>query len=408
MLRFIRKHWGLCLLLAAISLLLLSAGWYAIYSYVYRQGGPAKGPPLNLSFPGEIVSSLRKRRSAKYARGVADALTELLKFNRKLEELGEKYPDDAEIQLGLSLLLRNSGRGAHATGFFTEDHRKALPDKFPENRPIWAHVTNSVHLSGAPEQSHLLKCLHELRRRIDTARGQDLTQFKLHPAGLLYHQFKNGGKGVRIDKGEKGKATITVTDFDLAGGQLKEWIDQRTGDETAKVLAVLDRGGAVDPDNALYNYLKARYYFSLDDSDKSIEQIEEGVRKKYLSNYLDELSKAMRRVLGEVEFPMNKLRYLDRHIDNAYSLCEGIHRRYLADLADSCEDRGDYAGAEKIYELTIGMAGQITEDPIPALSLADNGEHLEKWAKRRIKKLRKKMQNPENLSGPAEPITGGP
>ena len=413
-----RKHRTLWLILVISVLTLLASAFYGVYcgkiSYRGRRGRSGRFSLPDLSFFKHPLSELKNRRSRKFAVGIGETERRLLSFYPQLQELGQNHPDDVEIQLGLALLHRtgknlargysfaqNSGRRApkEPPKLFSDDRFFELPKKFGKNRAAWALVANSFQKHYAPTLAKLIECRHELKSLSIVAERQRADHAKPHERSVFYRHFSKGGEGVEVEKDDQGKLIVTVTDFDLADKQLTEWIRERTGAEVAAVAAMLDKGHAIDPDNALYDYLKANLYLDVGENEKAFRQIKEALTKKYWSNYPDELGKARQRVLREVEFPSSKMRFLDRYPDNSYNLARSFIRK-SAPLAVDHKNQGNPAKAKRIFELMLRMGKQVKESPMPFMVGPDQIRDIQDWAKHSIDKLEKEMptQTPDSRS----------
>lgn len=310
-----------------------------------------------------------------------DAEEEISEFLPRLEALGDEYPDDAEIQLGLGFLYGEYGD----TRVFSDiDQYEKVLTIDPNNKTAWAMKVDLLCTYYTAKRRDLLD---QLEGMIANARKRNVEELKLYKDSELYRWFK-----------EEGKGTAVIKDFERAVQQLREKLDEKA----PAVLATLNKGQSKDPENAFYNYLKAHLYFELDEKEKALKEIEEGAAKKYFSSYVEEISNAKVRVLEEAKFPQPH-RDLIVSIRSPFEdfLIQGIWKRGLADLGKSYEAQGAFKKSEKVYRLAIKMAEQSQRESIyRPLGLDVMGHNC-------IEELQKKMLDQAPLEIGKYAVMGG-
>ena len=298
-------------------------------------------------------------------------------FLPKFKALGQKYPNDVEIRLGLAYVydLQHLPITPSSPPTPEQIYEKILVLD-PNNRPALAFLTMRLCFDYIGKRKNAIEDLERRRELTKTVKLDN----RWGDSFLEEHWFKDGDKGItiKIDTNqwiyhdeygdhctiEKGKGhphtIITITDPDLAAGQLRENFDKRA----PAVIETIEKNQNKDPDNALYNYLKARIYLALEKNDYALEEIEKGIAKKYLTDYQDSGRLAALRVLNEIDFPEPyKISLLSGRYLSDMELVSCIWRENLADLAKSYESQGNFESAEKIYNFYIEMAKQCENAP---------------------------------------------
>ena len=343
-----------------------------------------------LALAGQATGSVVAGDTNDYELSLA-AKEKVCEFYPIVKTLGEEHPNNVEIQMGIVFLY---GRGGtrKIPGYSRDDQIEIVLAIDPDNRPAWALKTKRICTGYTSRRNFLLDHLED---KIDNARERTAGEMWIREDSPLYKYLKEKGSREETSgagKGMRKSAVINEEDFELAVQHLQEKLDE----EIPAVLAMLNEGQSIDPDNALYNYLRAHLYFELDEKDKAISQIEKAVVKKYLNNYSVEKNEAIARVLWEVDFPQ-------LYTDSILEVYTPFLGNYLAsactnglrELVKKYEAQEDFESAEKIYKLMIGMAKQVKEEPVP-FSWASEGNiqrarFIEEQANLRIEELHKRM-----------------
>ena len=308
-----------------------------------------------------------------------EAEIKLREFLPKLYSIGNKHPNDTEIQLGLGVIY--SRYGLEGISQKIEEQWQKVLRIDPNNKTAWAiSVTKFCRMKTA-RKTNLLEWIE---RGIDNAKKRGVNEMIVRRSGNpLYPIFK-----------EEETETIVISDFDAARKQLCEKLDE----ELSLAIAEINQGEKRDPDNALYNYLKAHVHFELGQKEVALKEIGNAVRKKYLKTYFTETRSATAKVLQEVGFP----NYLRAHIEDVYSpfgdfLRNKIWKKQMAPLSETYAKQGDVQHALDISVLVLGIAKQIREEPLPYPSFFNQSfsQGLQKWAQERNKELSQKITKPE-------------
>lgn len=339
-------------------------------------------------YTGQLFAGIQT--DEEFADALRAAEEKFSEFIPELKILRNEYPDNTEIQLGLAFFCNAAD---WFIGFLLEEQCEKVLAIDPNNRPAWSMKAKTLCRGYTAKRNSLMD---QLEGMIDNTRKQNLEELKIMPYSRLHSWFKG-----------KGKKTVVIRDFDLAVEQLRQKFDR----EVPRVLAALNEGQSIDPDNALYNYLKAHLYFELDEKDKAIKEIEKAVAKKHVNNYFKETRSAAARVLLEINFPEYQREFiLDRHIVFADFLHSKIWKEGLAKLAKDYEAEGNLKNAKKIDELIINMAKQIREEPLPYSSYFNQSvsQNLEGRANRHIQQLHEKMATQLQQPALEQPVVEEP
>lgn len=286
----------------------------------------------------------------------------LSEFLPRLQVLGEKHLDDVEIQLGLAFLY---SRPEVPHVYSREDQIEKVLMINADTHAAWALKAKLLCFQYTAKRRELIDRMHAMIKNSKI----NARELKIMPYSQLYPWLK-----------ELGTGTIVINDFDGALKLLREKLDS----EMLPVLVVLKNGEQKNPENALYNYLKAHLYFELGEENKAIREIENAVVKKHINNYVIEEHKATARVLREVGFPENQLSFIVKRITLfADAFRATVWERGLVPLAENYESQGAIEDAGKIYKLTLRIAEQIRDEPLPYPSgyNEDFSNSLEKWAR---------------------------
>jgi len=308
-----------------------------------------------------------------YAGKLLDAEKKFSEFLPKLQALGGKHSSDIEIQLGLASLYSSYGPPINYSS--QEQYQRVLAI-VPNNKVALANSARLICRSFTAKRKSLLE---ELEGVINNAKERGVKELTVPRYSQLYQRFEGKDKNRDVFK-----------DFYTPVRLLQVKIDQ----ELPVVLAILNNAENKDPNNALYNYLRADLYFELGNKDKAISEVKIAVVKPYWNNYSIEVSNAVRKVLQEVEFPEVQRSVIeDSHPVHSDFLRGKIWKSQLEPLGNFYDAQGDLKKAEEMYILVVGMAKQIKEEPIP-YDFGTNqriGQILENKALQHIEELHKKM-----------------
>jgi hypothetical protein len=309
----------------------------------------------------------------KHVPSILEAERQFVDFLPQLEDLGDRYPNEVEIQLGLASVYENC-RPPDGSSVIEQYDRVLSLD--PKNRAAYTAKARLICVLYTAKRRDFLE---ELEGVIANAKRRNRTELVIPKYSRLYKWFRN--------KGDEGLVHIG---FDVALQQLTQKFDQ----EIPTVLSVLRLGQQIDPQNALYDYLRAHLYLELGDKGKGLREIQNGAAKQYWNNYPEETSKARSRVAEEAGLP--------KEVTDFVEYCQPIRADFLRGqiwedgivaFANTYEAQGDFENAESMYILTIRLAKQIKEEPVPYSAQYNKrlGETLENWAHERLEQLHDKM-----------------
>ena len=180
---------------------------------------------------------------------------------------------------------------------------------------------------------------------------------------------------------------LVISDFDATRKELDEKLDKELA---ADAFDIINQGQQHDPDNALYDYLRACVYLELGDSTATLSAIRKASKKKTLNTYFTETRSAVSQVLELAEFPQE----LQSHITDVYvpvgNIIRGkLWKKGLESMSREYEEQNKITEAAEILQLTRRMAKHIREEPLPYASSYNTGmaQSMEKRADQREKKI---------------------
>jgi len=302
---------------------------------------------------GQLLASLQLPKVFR------EAEEKLAEFMPKIDAIEKNKANDVEIQLGIALLDDlpfNKKRKARKTRY-----EKVLRIN-PENELVWAVQTKRLCLGYTALRRTRIE---DLKRMIDNAKKRNVNEIKVpwYSTSILEY-FNEKDKGVIKGKARgsgkiEGTNPIIITDLDLAPKTLLEKLDK----EATVVLKELNKAEAMHPENALYNYLKAHFYFEISEQDKALEEVEKAIGKPYLNNYSNESSAAKERLLSEIDFPEPHRALITGYQVSFTDFIENrIWEEHMVDIAEDHEKNGDLKKAQKMYEIGNKMASQEEKD----------------------------------------------
>jgi len=289
-----------------------------------------------------------ENKTENYTQRMSIAEEKLRQFLPKLRFLEDKYPNDVEIQLGLGIIYDDYATSPDFTAKSEEQYNKVLKID-PNNRPTRTIIARRLYGQSMSMHKGGLATLESL---IHMAKKENKKEIRMHKDGRLLKWSEREGPNVMV-----------FTDFNNALEQFRRKCNEKLEKELPFILAELNKGERIDPQNALYNYLRALIYFELGENEKALRQIEEGLTKKYLNNYGIEINKARARVLRESDFPQPHRSLIE---DDCIVLAYGhMVAQKIDNLAKAYREQGSLKDAEKMYNLMIRIAEQAREEPVP-------------------------------------------
>jgi tetratricopeptide (TPR) repeat protein len=292
----------------------------------------------------------------------------LEKYSARISALGNKSPNDLEIQEGLLFLY-----------WFSDDIRYSEEEQWkkilaidPNNCVAWTKEAQRACYDYSGKHENLLDLLSWL---ITDAKKRNVERIEF----ILGEWFA-----------DEGIEYIEKEQFDSAVEHMKAKLVIKAQEP----LRIISKGESNDPENAIYNYYRAHIYLLLGRREDALKEIERGVAKKYLSTYQDRTSRAAEKILKKVWFPQPHRHFItnDRwpfmdflagHIWQGKDY--GIRWLGLSGIAEEYGQQGNFQMAEKIYQLTIAMTKQAQPDQ-------HEPTVLDKTAQKRLDQLHQKMQ----------------
>jgi len=155
--------------------------------------------------------------------------------------------------------------------------------------------------------------------------------------------------------------TRTEEDRKILAQEQKEAIleHKKEADITlTNVMAMLVEAEQTDPQNALFNYLRAGMFNCHGKVEEALEEIEKGLKKNTFTLYLEDRLKARRRVLEAVEYPWPEAGYMQALRSIEYSSEVSYLREIL--ITEGKKTEGNDPGrAEHLYEMMLSVAEQM-------------------------------------------------
>ncbi|MCF7954889.1 MAG: hypothetical protein K9M75_03710 [Phycisphaerae bacterium] len=270
----------------------------------------------------------------------------------ELQKLSQAHPDDLEIQIGIANLIRGNRLGVQGINWEREQFEKILvidPDNLYANA-VLARI-RACNYAGK------LSLLSSLERMIDNTKQRGVDKLRLTSTRQFSGYLNDYAQEIKPTHGKKGHfAPYFVIDFDVARKVLREKLHA----ESVPVLKMLDETEVKDPDNAIYDYLRARIYYELGNIEAALAAMEKGSQKKYLEQYIKQAELAERRVLDEIDFPQNMRVYVSGARVQFISVIGDIWekdssrlnlKKGLGDIAAEYESQGNLKKADKVYKV---------------------------------------------------------
>ena len=273
------------------------------------------------------------------------------KYASRIEAVGKKYPEDVEIQEGLFFLY-----GPHQLGdikYSREKQCEKILALDPNNRVVWAKKAMDAYYSY---RSGLKGNIGHLKWVLSNAEKQNADGIKIDD---LQPDLRDLCEELGIEYVAKEDYTVFT-----------ERIRKELTNKISVPFEIVDKAELNDPENALYNYLKAHIYLIVGENESCIREIERGTAKKDLTIYQNETRRAASKVLKKVHFPQPHRYYITKggifFQEFIYDMWKPypVERYYyknrigLTYLCRGYEANKEYEEAEKIYELLQKVALQ--------------------------------------------------
>jgi hypothetical protein len=150
---------------------------------------------------------------------------------------------------------------------------------------------------------------------------------------------------------------VVIRDFNEAKSRLIEKLDS----DLPAVLSVLAKGKALDPNNAVYDYLEASLDFDLGKDEAAMLEMEQGANKPRLESYLPQMISARRKALQAAGFPDKDREVLEKRGQEGV-LFVGDDKIFK--IAEEYEAKHDSANATKVYQIMLKAAEQLRREPV--------------------------------------------
>ena len=151
----------------------------------------------------------------------------------------------------------------------------------PQDKAIRAGLAEDTVIHFIGWRAGLLVDLEGLRGA--AVRG-NIIDIEVPPYAELHEVMKEGAQ-----------QRIMIRDFNEARSKLKAKMDR----DLPSILAVLEQGRKLDPQNAYYDYLEAELHFWCDRDAEGLARAKDGSGKPQLNYYHREVKQAVQRVLKE-------------------------------------------------------------------------------------------------------------
>jgi hypothetical protein len=283
----------------------------------------------------------------------------------EMEVLENKYANDVEIQMGLAILYKRNHTGSANWIEKIEGQWEKVISLDPGNKIALATITtNNTQFYTARFSARL----DDLEGMIESAKNRDANyitiQKEIRYAPMVDSNF------VQMDFqsplyqyfSEGNNEDIVIRDFEAARKGLKEKLKS----ELAKSIEIISTAEKSDPNNALYNYLKAQVFFEMRQNESGLEQVRIATQKQYLKTYLPEMRQAVSKVLDALNFP-EQFRSI---IDSEYApfgqiITANILRKGLEPIIAQCKEQGQSERIKEIINMVSIIEEQIRQEPLP-------------------------------------------
>lgn len=291
-----------------------------------------------------------------------------------LQKLSQDHPDDVEIVTGIANLIRGNRHSLGSLEAFSvgEQYERILASD-PDNKLANAALAR-MRTSRYVRKTSLLK---KLADKIDNAKGRGLERLRLEINSDFAEYLKEHAEEIKRTPQPGrvigGPSVYLLIDFDIA----REVLHEKLEAEATPVLEMLDDTEAKDPNNAIYDYLRARVHLQLGNNDAALAEIKKATQKENVKQYVHEAEQAERRVLDEIDFPQSLRKYISgvrpsfgAYIYDIWKKDDSITapQKGLSDIAAEYEDQGSFEKAEAIYRQLIKAGEQCILEQYEAQS----------------------------------------
>ena len=306
----------------------------------------------------------------------------------KIELLENQYANDPDFLIGSALLYSKYGNSEVVVEKSDQQWERIFSFD-PNNKVALAITVKDVQFY--PERLSLI--YDELIRRINSAKAREFGSITIR------YQINYGPNKIVEKNGEKilqpaqtsqsrlykyfsqgNNKDIVISDFESAEVKLKAKLNL----ELAESLDIIDNAEKRDPDNALYNYLKAHIYFKLGNNDFGLNQIKLGTQKEYLKTYYPQIIQSVSKVLDLINYPESLRQYISaRYSSTAQLIRSMLLTDDLEPLINEFYEQKKVEPIKEIINMVSLIKEQIHEEPMPTEVMQQAySEIIENWIKK--------------------------
>jgi hypothetical protein len=306
----------------------------------------------------------------------------------RLRSLEAAESNDAEIQLGLAILYRRYDSSTGLSEMGKAQCNRVL-ELDPNSKAAWEIRTTDTIGYALRVQRDLVDSLERL---IDNAERNGRSQVYIRTGRAINDPNRDRPWHSPLSDlfGDKSGNSVKIEgrDYDQARAKVRQQADY----ELSQALNGAEEAERHDPQNALYNYLKAELYFELRQPASAVQELQAAVRKPFVRRYVEEKEKAITKVLHASDAPPALRSHIEPRRPFGSYMELLIWEPYLKPLVTEMEDGGKFDQAKEVCDLATGIAKQIREEPLPYDSAYNKqvSTQIEQWATKRLAALDKR------------------
>jgi hypothetical protein len=314
-------------------------------------------------------------------RRVKAAQAEIYSRWPEMERLEKEYATDVEIQMGLAILYKRNHTGSASWTEKIEEQWKKVISLDPGNKTALATITtNNTQFYTARFSARL----DDLEMKIEGAikRGDEYITIQKE---IRYAPIIINSKTVQTDFqvplyqyfSSGDNKDIVISDFEAARKELKEKLTI----ELAESIETISTAEKSDPNNALYNYLKAQVFFEMGQNESGLEQVRTATKKQYLKTYVPEMRQAVSKVLEALNFPEQFRSIIDsEYVPFGQFINSHIITKGLEPLISQYKEQNQTKRIEEIVNMASVMEKQIRQEPMPyPMTVNRYGDNIKRW-----------------------------
>ncbi len=301
-----------------------------------------------------------------------EAEDKLRQFVPELSKIEERFSDDSQEMLGLATIYERYSPSFDYWNRSTQLYQKAAALD-PNNKAIRAALVRKVLVDFISQRKRVLMQLGPIQ---EYAKRENLKEVEIPSWGGLYEWLH-----------EEGQDKVVIRDFNETRAYLCKKLDR----DLPVVIDELSKSEQFEPENALYNYLRAQLNFELGKDSEGLAEFEKGSRKPYLKHYWVEIAAAKKKVLQESGFP-EPSRKIIVNIPPPIGGMPATPDKIFG-MAKQQQESNNPRKATEIYEAIIRTTKQIKEEPVPNKANGKRGgnwfsERVETQAREQLTKIR--------------------